>query len=51
MVSSVGTGAVLLALWAGVQAADPLKVGLLLPYTGTYVAIGEAIANGMKLTI
>ena len=51
IVSSLGTGAVLLALCTGVQAADPVKVGLLLPYTGTYAALGEAITNGMKLAI
>ena len=51
IVSSLGTSAVLLALCAGVQAADPVKVGLLLPYTGTYAALGEAISNGMKLAI
>ncbi|MBS7662949.1 ABC transporter substrate-binding protein [Pseudomonas lalucatii] len=40
-----------LALCAGTQAAEPVKVGLLLPYTGTYAALGEAITNGMKLAI
>lgn len=33
------------------QAEDPLKVGLLLPYTGTFAALGEAITNGLKLAI
>lgn len=28
-----------------------LKVGLLLPYTGTFAALGEATSNGMKLAI
>ncbi|UTW08114.1 ABC transporter substrate-binding protein [Pseudomonas benzenivorans] len=40
-----------LALCAGTQAAEPVKVGLLLPYTGTYAALGEAITNGMKMAI
>ncbi|WP_455231276.1 ABC transporter substrate-binding protein [Geopseudomonas aromaticivorans] len=39
------------ALTGGVQAADPIKVGLLLPYTGTYAATGEATTNGLKLAI
>lgn len=33
------------------QAADPVKIGVLLPYTGTYAALGEAITNGMKMAI
>ena len=32
-------------------AAEPVKVGLLLPYTGTYAALGEAITNGLQLAI
>ena len=30
------------------QAADTVKVGLMLPYTGTYTALGNAITNGFK---
>ena len=30
---------------------DPLKLGLMLPYSGTYTALGEAITNGLKLAI
>jgi len=33
------------------QGADKLKVGLMLPYTGTYAALGTAIENGFKLYI
>lgn len=33
------------------QAQDPVKVGMLLPYTGTYAALGEAITNGMNLAL
>jgi len=33
------------------HAAEPVKVGVLLPYTGTYAALGEAITNGMKLAV
>lgn len=32
--------------WA---AGEELKVGLLLPYSGTYAKLGEAITNGMQL--
>ena len=28
-----------------------IKVGLMLPYTGTYAALGNAITNGFKLAI
>jgi branched-chain amino acid transport system substrate-binding protein len=31
------------------QSAPKLKVGLMLPYTGTYAALGNAIENGFKL--
>jgi len=33
------------------QAADKIKVGLMLPYTGTYTALGNAITNGFKLAV
>ena len=33
------------------QAATPLKVGLMLPYTGTYAALGNAIENGFRLYV
>ena len=33
------------------QAADPVKVGLMLPATGTYAALGTAITNGFKLYV
>ncbi|WPC03433.1 ABC transporter substrate-binding protein [Pseudomonas benzenivorans] len=49
--STLGTATLLLALGNQAQAADPVKVGLLLPYTGTYAALGEAITNGMKMAI
>jgi branched-chain amino acid transport system substrate-binding protein len=31
--------------------ADKIKVGLMLPYTGTYAALGTAIENGFKLYV
>lgn len=40
-----------LSLGTAVAADDAVKVGILLPYTGTYAALGEAITNGMKLAI
>jgi branched-chain amino acid transport system substrate-binding protein len=40
------------ALFAGPAAAQgKLKVGLMLPYTGTYAALGNAITNGFKLAV
>ena len=33
------------------QAADKIKVGLMLPYTGTFTALGNAITNGFKLAV
>lgn len=33
------------------QAADKLKVGFMLPYSGTYAALGNAIENGFKLYV
>jgi len=41
-----------LLLPAGTALAQgKLKVGLMLPYTGTYAALGNAITNGFKLAI
>ncbi len=31
------------------QAQPKLKVGLMLPYTGTFAALGNAIENGFRL--
>jgi branched-chain amino acid transport system substrate-binding protein len=33
------------------QASPKLKVGLMLPYTGTYAALGNAIENGFRLYV
>ncbi|HEY7903600.1 MAG TPA: ABC transporter substrate-binding protein [Casimicrobiaceae bacterium] len=35
----------------GVHAQDKVKVGFMLPYTGTYAALGNAIENGFKLYV
>src|SRR5580765_3613851 len=43
-----------LVLSAGVALAQPqgkIKVGLMLPYTGTFAALGTAITNGFKLAV
>ena len=45
----LATGAAPLALQA--QTAPKLKVGLMLPYTGTFAALGNAIENGFRLQI
>jgi branched-chain amino acid transport system substrate-binding protein len=41
----------LCAVNAQAQAADKVKIGLMLPYTGTYAALGTAIENGFKLYV
>src|SRR3546814_430826 len=41
-----------LALIAGsAAAADEIKVGFMLPYSGTYAALGATIENGFKLYV
>jgi branched-chain amino acid transport system substrate-binding protein len=39
------------ALPAHAQALPKLKVGLMLPYTGTFAALGNAIENGFRLHV
>jgi branched-chain amino acid transport system substrate-binding protein len=41
----------LFAVAGNAQAPQKVKVGLMLPYTGTYAALGNAITNGFKLAI
>ena len=45
--------AAVVAAMAGPAAAQgkPVKVGFMLPYTGTYAALGNAIENGFKLYV
>ena len=45
-----GLGAVGERSWPGRQAGK-IKVGFMLPYTGTYAALGRAIENGFKLYV
>ncbi|HEX3140826.1 MAG TPA: ABC transporter substrate-binding protein [Rhizobacter sp.] len=40
-----------LAAAAHAQSAPPLKVGFMLPYTGTYAALGNMIESGFKLYV
>ena len=42
------TGALLSPRFAWAQSGK-LKIGLMLPYTGTYAALGNAITNGFNL--
>jgi branched-chain amino acid transport system substrate-binding protein len=39
------------AVSANAQSTEKLRVGLMLPYTGTYAALGTAITNGFKLHV
>ncbi|MGC2856940.1 ABC transporter substrate-binding protein [Novispirillum sp. DQ9] len=44
-------GPLALAGPARAQSAAPIKVGLMLPYSGTYAALGEAITNGFNIAL
>ena len=46
--SSTLLATALLSLAGGACAQDKLKVGFMLPYTGTYAALGVAIENGFR---
>ncbi|HEX6361803.1 MAG TPA: ABC transporter substrate-binding protein, partial [Albitalea sp.] len=43
--------ALCLAATAQAQTGGPIKVGLMLPYTGTYAALGNMIENGFRLYV
>jgi branched-chain amino acid transport system substrate-binding protein len=47
----LAAAAVFAAPLAYAQAAPKLKVGLMLPYTGTFAALGNAIENGFRLYV
>ncbi|HUH95268.1 MAG TPA: ABC transporter substrate-binding protein [Casimicrobiaceae bacterium] len=54
VIKALGAAGALGALGAPVAAlaqASKLKVGFMLPYTGTYAALGRAIENGFKLYV
>ncbi len=50
-VVAAAAGALLCAGMALAQPQGKIKVGLMLPYTGTFAALGTAITNGFKLAI
>ncbi len=50
-VGLAAAGAMTATTSTGANAADPVKVGLMLPYSGTYAALGEAITNGFNLAV
>ena len=39
------------SLTASAQSTGPVKIGLMLPYSGTYAGLGSAIENGFKLYV
>jgi branched-chain amino acid transport system substrate-binding protein len=45
------TAATLLPVRLAVAQAQKIRVGLMLPYTGTYAQLGVAITNGFKLAV
>jgi branched-chain amino acid transport system substrate-binding protein len=49
--SLAATALALCALGAHAQAGAPIKVGLMLPYTGTYASLGNMIESGFKLYV
>lgn len=51
--AALALGAIALAahLGAAAQATGPVKVGLMLPSTGTYAALGDMITKGFKLAV
>ncbi|HMN83672.1 MAG TPA: ABC transporter substrate-binding protein [Burkholderiaceae bacterium] len=48
---AVATAVALGGIAAPAQAQQKLKVGFMLPYTGTYAALGTAIENGFRLYV
>jgi len=50
--AAIGAASFLIAAPAFPQGASgPIKVGLMLPYSGTYAGLGNAIENGFKLYV
>ena len=50
--SAVGVASLLIATAAFAQSASgPIKVGLMLPYSGTYASLGNMIEDGFKLYV
>ncbi len=51
LASAIAAAALALPFAAHTQGAPKLKVGLMLPYTGTFAGLGNAIENGFKLHV
>jgi branched-chain amino acid transport system substrate-binding protein len=51
ILSTAAVAVALAALPAAAQAQAKLKVGFMLPYTGTFAALGTAIENGFRLYV
>jgi len=49
--SAIALSALVLAAGAHAQGAEKLKVGLMLPFSGTFTALGVAIENGFRLYV
>ena len=49
--TAVALAALAVPFAAHSQTAPKLKVGLMLPYTGTFAALGTAIENGFRLQV
>ena len=47
----IGVASALCAVVSAANADDRIKVGFMLPYTGTYAALGTAIENGFRLYV
>ena len=48
---AIAAAAVLSVAASMAHAQAPIKIGLMLPYTGTFAALGNAIENGFKLYV
>jgi branched-chain amino acid transport system substrate-binding protein len=51
MTAAGAAAGLLLSAGAALAQQPKVKIGLMLPYTGTYAALGNAITNGFKLAI
>jgi branched-chain amino acid transport system substrate-binding protein len=49
--SAIALSTLILAAGAHAQSTDKLKVGLMLPYSGTFTALGVAIENGFRMYV
>ncbi|HEX7381072.1 MAG TPA: ABC transporter substrate-binding protein [Nevskiaceae bacterium] len=50
-VAAIAAGAAVLGATVPSQAAEPVKVGLMLPYSGTYAKLGDMIEKGFRLYV